>query len=284
MALKKLAFAIAIGFFSALALGAIPGAAQSISHFALWLSGTPVSNSNPLPISGSTNSTIYLGGNPVNGSNPLSISGSTNSTLYLGGVAVSGANPLTTSGVNNSTLYLGGIAVSGTNPLTITGDTNTPTYAAANQSIANTGAGDLFCIAGSGTKTIYIKRLRVSATATSAIVVAVSLIKRSTLDTGGTSANETEVPLDSTNAAPTATVVSYTVSPTAGTAVGAVRSRKIAVGVQGNTATTSEALFDFANYFDQPLVLRGTTQNACVNGTAAGSGGSWAIDAEWTEQ
>lgn len=171
-----------------------------------------------------------------------------------------------------------------TNPPVINGNTAIPSYATADVNIANTGAGDIFCIAGSATKTVYVKRIRVSATATSAIVVNVSLIKRSTLDTGGTPVTETLVPLDSTNAAATATATGYTVSPTAGTAVGAVRARKIAIGVQGNTATTSEALFDFANYYDQPLILRGTAQNVCVNVGAAGTGASWAVDAEGTEE
>lgn len=176
------------------------------------------------------------------------------------------------------------VAVTPGSPMPVTGATNVPSYAAGNVGIANTGAGDILCIAGSATKTIYVKRIRVSGIATAAIVVDTSVIKRSTLGTGGTSATETAVPLDSNNAAATATVKSYSVSPTAGTAVGTVRARHQAIGVQGNTATTAESLFDFAEYYDQPLTLRGAAQNACINVGAAGAGGSWAADVEWTEQ
>lgn len=176
------------------------------------------------------------------------------------------------------------VAVTPGSPMPVTGVTNVPSYAAGNVGIANTGAGDILCIAGSASKTIYVKRVRVSGIATAAIVVDTSVIKRSTLGTGGTSTTETAVPLDSSNAVATATVKSYSVSPTAGTAVGTVRARHQALGVQGNTANTTESLFDFANYYDQPLTLRGTTQNLCVNVGAAGAGGSWATDVEWTEQ
>ena len=169
-------------------------------------------------------------------------------------------------------------------PFPVTGVTNVPTYAAANSSIANTGAGDIFCIRGSATKTIKIKRFRVSAVANTAIVVDTLIYKRSALDTGGTPLTETAVPLDSLNAAAAATVLSYSSSPLTGTTVGPVRARHIAAGTQGNTATVTEALYDFATYYDQPLTLRGAAQSACVNVGALGAGGNWAIDTEWTEE
>lgn len=171
-----------------------------------------------------------------------------------------------------------------TTPLPITGVTNIPTYAAANASIANTGAGDVFCIQGSSVKTVKVKRFRVSAIANSAIVVDTILYKRSAIDTGGTPLTETAVPLDSLNAAASALVKSYSASPLTGTTVGPIRARHIAAGTQGNTATVTEALYDFASYYDQPLVLRGATQAACVNVGALGTGGNWAIDVEWTEE
>ena len=169
-------------------------------------------------------------------------------------------------------------------PFPITGQTNDTTYSSGDVNIANTGAGDVLCIAGSATKTVYVKRFRVSGTATSAIITTASVIKRSALGSGGTPVTETLVPNDSANPASTATVTGYTVSPTSGAAVGTMRTRKVAVGVQGATATSSESLFDFADYYDQPLVLRGVAQNACINTGAAGSGGSWAVDVEWTEE
>ena len=169
-------------------------------------------------------------------------------------------------------------------PTPITPATEIATYRAADVNIANTGAGDVFCLAGSATKTVRLSRIHVSATASSAIVVNVSVIKRSTLDTGGTPVAETEVPLDSGNPAATATATGYTVSPTAGTAVGPIDARKVAIGVQGNTATVTEAFFTYGDAGQQSVELYGVNENVCVNVGAAGTGASWAIYFEWTER
>lgn len=175
-------------------------------------------------------------------------------------------------------------AVSTKNPMPVSGNTNVPTYSASNENIQNTGAGDVYIINGSDTKIIRIKGIRVSATANSAAVVTVSLVIRSSAASGGTSSQLTVVRSDQLNPAPTAVVRSYSVSPTPGSAIGAVRSRKIAVGTQGNSATISESLFQFSPYWDQPITLRGASQSLCVNVSAAGAGASWAIDHEHTEE
>ena len=174
--------------------------------------------------------------------------------------------------------------VSPTTPLPVTGNSNIPTYGAGSTNIANTGAGDVYCIGGSTTKIVRIKGIRVSATASTAAVVSASVVLRSSADSGGTSSALTVVKSDQNNPDATATVTAYSVSPTPGTAIGTIRVRKIAVGTQGNSATISESLFQFTPYWDQPIVLRGTSQFACVNVSAAGTGASWAIDHEHTEQ
>lgn len=169
-------------------------------------------------------------------------------------------------------------------PFPITPNSSISTYSVADVNIANIGAGDVFCVAGSATKTVYIQKIHASALAGAAIVVNLSIIKRSSLGTGGTSAAETVVPNDSNNAAGTATATSYTVSPTPGTTVGAIMAHKLAAGVQGNTAAVTEAYFRYGNDGQQPIILHGTAENVCVNVGALGTGGSWAIYAEWIEQ
>jgi hypothetical protein len=73
----------------------------------------------------------------------------------------------------------------------------------------------------------------------------------------------------------------FPTAPTPGTAIGTVRTRYI--NIPGNAQSgASEGLFQFSVYWDQPQVLRGSTQGVCVN--AASAGASWAIDAEWTEE
>jgi hypothetical protein len=166
----------------------------------------------------------------------------------------------------------------------VTGNTNIPTYSAATVALANTGAGDLYCITGSATKIVKIKGIRISAVATAAIVGDVSVVLRSAANTGGTATAPAVVKMDQSNAAGTATVAAYTVSPTPGAAIGTVRARKMAVSTAGNAATSSEGLFQFSVYWDQPLTLRGTSQLACVVASAFGAGASFDIDHEHTEE
>lgn len=175
---------------------------------------------------------------------------------------------------------------SGIPPGIVTGNTNVPTYSAAATNIANAATGDVYCIQGSATKTVKVKGVRIAATATAKAVVDVTLVKRSTLDTGGTAATLTLVPHDSMNAAGTAVVKSYSVSPTPGTAVGTFRNDKLGVGTTGNDSAHDQQLFQFSVYWDQPVVLRGVNQSVCVNFPTAGvgAGASINVDHEHTEE
>lgn len=170
-------------------------------------------------------------------------------------------------------------------PLPTTGNTDIPTYSGSVTGIANTGTGDVYCIQGSATKIVKVKGVRVSAVATAAITIPAVLIRRSTLDSGGTSAAVTLVPSDSLNAAGTAVVKSYSVSPTPGTAVGQIRTEKLAIGTQGSANSSDTALFQFTVYWNQPQVLRGVNESLCVSlPVAAGAGASLDIDHEHTEE
>lgn len=202
---------------------------------------------------------------------------------FLIGLFVALAGGAYTAAPSLVTIVSGSAAVGPINPLVVTGNSNIPTYSAA-ATFNNSAAGDLYCVAGSATKVVKIKGVRVSAVATSAIVVDVSLILRSSASTGGGAASVALVAMDQLNAAATGSVTRFTSAPTPGTAIGAIRSRKIAASTQGNSATTSEGLFQFSVYWDQPVTLRGTSQFLCVNTTAVGGGGSWDIDHEQTEE
>lgn len=158
------------------------------------------------------------------------------------------------------------------------------TYAAAIVNQANSSAGDLMCVSGSATKTVWVKKFRVSAVASAAVVADISVVKRSTADTGGTPTSLTLVPLDSAEAAATAAVTTYATAPTAGTLVGAIRAQAlpVATSTSPNLAPVP-TLFDFATYHDQPVVLHGTAENVCLL-VSATAGGQWHLDVEWTEQ
>lgn len=144
-------------------------------------------------------------------------------------------------------------------------------------------ATDIWEITGSASKTVKITQLWVSGTAATAINTSVLLIKRSTANSGGTSSATTFVAHDSTNAAATATGKAYTANPTTGTAVGTIRSIKtfFSLGTAGGTVAT----WDFGIRPAQPIVLRGTSQQLCVNLNGATiSTGSLDIWAEITEE
>lgn len=82
-------------------------------------------------------------------------------------------------------------------------------------------ATDIICIAGSASKTVKLQGIRLSGSGT-AISIPVTLVKRASVNTGGTPAATTANPgvvtqiarRDSGNAAATATLISYTANPT----------------------------------------------------------------------
>jgi hypothetical protein len=174
------------------------------------------------------------------------------------------------------------VPVAPSGPGIVSGNTNVPSYSAAVTSFGNSSAGDVYCINGSATKTVKVKGIRVSVIASAGVVNVISLIKRSTADSGGTPSAVTVVPNDSANPAATATVTAYATAPTAGTTVGTVRSQDISVATTSGSIPSLYALFQFSVYWDQPMVLHGVVEGICVN-VPSTAGGSWSIDSEHTE-
>ena len=173
-------------------------------------------------------------------------------------------------------------------PPAVNGATSIPTYAAALVAYGQSSAGDLYCINGSASTIVRVKKFRVSAIASAAVTQDISVVKRSTADAcsgGCTPTTLTNVPLDSSNAAATASVTAYSSSTglTPGTTVGTVRSQKHAIGTASSTAIgPSPVLFDFYSHYDQAGTLRGVGQGLCVV-VGSTAGGSWNVDVEWTE-
>lgn len=142
-------------------------------------------------------------------------------------------------------------------------------------------ATDIFTITGSASKTIRVVKVDISATQTTAGEANVIFLTRSTANTGGTSTNLTEVPLDSTQSC-TATTLSYTANPTAGSLVGNIAAFKYFIPttlVLGAILT-----YDFGK-LGSAVVLRGTGQVFAVNlNSTTLAGSSFDISAEWTEE
>jgi hypothetical protein len=158
------------------------------------------------------------------------------------------------------------------------------TYSAAATAFASAAtATDVWNMQGSNTKTIRIHKIKVTGTTTSgsAIRITISLIRRSTANTGGTSVTATAVPHDSTNSAATAVVRHFTANPTVGTSIGNVRSDTTSFQGSGITAGVLEWDFESGG---QPLILRGNTQFLSIGfGSVTVTGGVISISCEWSE-
>lgn len=261
-------------------VGYAPAFGQAAQPVVPVVSGAVVSTTNPLPVTGSitvtsplaTNSTIFIGGNPVTVANPFF------SSPVVAGAVVSTVNPLPV----NANVFTNNVAVSPSNPLAISGTISIATYLAAKTGQLNAVTGDLLCVTGSASKVVRVRMLSVSAISSADAVIDVSVVVRSSLDTGGTPTVLANVPSDSTNAAATAVVTTYGTAPVVGTLVGAIRAQKLGVG-KTTGGSTLPAQFGFGNWYDQSVVLRGATQAVCLTTTAL-AGGSYAIAAEWTEE
>jgi hypothetical protein len=165
-----------------------------------------------------------------------------------------------------------------------------PTFEASvsGMQVPQTGAGDAFCITGSATKTVRVKRIQISGTDTTAQTSVMNLVIRSAANTGGTLVTTpTDVPLSSSNVAGTAVIKAYTAVPTPGTAVGIAQSQSI--GFQAATVGTpgSAMVWTYLPSEDlsQEIVLQGVTQSACVNFPSAFTTAGPVVNADvkWTE-
>jgi hypothetical protein len=166
------------------------------------------------------------------------------------------------------------------------------TYRAATTAsvVAAAGAAMFFVIAGSATKTIRVRRIRVSGdTLTTLAVQSIVLEKWSTAPTGGTATALVAVPNDSADAASTASLVQvYTAAPTEGTLVGTVgcnrHIHKSSTVVDGASFADVEWCFGTVPE-TRGLVLRGTAQALSLAfGAAPATAVTLAVEVEWTEE
>ncbi len=159
------------------------------------------------------------------------------------------------------------------------------TYSACvTNQIPVTTAGDCFVLTGSATKIVRLTRVQVTGTATTATTLDVTLVRRSTADSAGTSTTPTIVKHDSGSAAATAVAKAYTVAPTAGTLVGAICSEKLLLAVPAASGGESQVEWIFGNRPAQSPVLRGILEFFAITISAIPAGGSMNISFEWSEE
>jgi hypothetical protein len=166
-------------------------------------------------------------------------------------------------------------------------------YAASGIGIVPAGSvTDIACIQGAANTVIRIQRVRISGTAGTGIIVPVALMKRASLDTGGTPATTTALPvayaMDSNNATAKATLNAWTANPTiVDTSPGIIGVQNLVLtktdGTNGIVAP--ETLFDYdAGATIQKPTLRTAAQALCVNLQATSpSSGLVNVTFAWTE-
>jgi hypothetical protein len=178
--------------------------------------------------------------------------------------------PITSGGDGNNTRLLDG-----------KGDA----YAASATFAMPASATDVFTISGSATKLVKIRRLRFYLTATSGSNATLKIIKRTTANSGGTSATPTIVKFDTNCPAATAVARNYTANPTGlGTSAGDLINTGIYVSGGGTVGSDPFELFDFIGAI-QPITLRGTAESLCINMNGVTfAGNSARVFVVWTEE
>lgn len=205
------------------------------------------------------------------------VAAGTNRVGTLPAIAQSGYNSSTNG--RNTALNTG--AGDGLLQAAVLPSTAIPSYSASAVVASAASATDIAILPGNATNTVLVTEVRVSCTQTTAGTIQLHVIKRSTANSGGTSAGMTEVPDDSSYAAASSAALTYTANPTPGTAVGDVDIAKLGCMATGTAAPNDVYI---ANFRQKPIVLRGTAQGLAVNlNGATVSGGSFTVTYKFME-
>lgn len=170
-----------------------------------------------------------------------------------------------------------------------------PTYSAVSVALVPAAAAtDIFCIAASATKNVSVRRIAIGGTAGTAITTPFVVLRRATVDTGGTAATGTALPVygthTSSDPASVATLVAYTANPTI-TDSSPVLLDSFLVDLPvttaaGGTTEVSHLYGTATDMFQKGLnLLAGGTQQLCINLNGVSvSSGVLQITIEWQEQ
>lgn len=135
-------------------------------------------------------------------------------------------------------------------------------------------ATDTVCIAGSATKTIAVTRIQLSGTAGTLVTLPVTLVRRTSVDTGGTAGSTTANPAntiakhDTLNATASAVPISYTAVPTiVDSSPTYLQTVNLTLPVTSAGTSTVPLDWRFGNIAigEQPLILRGVAAQLCLN-------------------
>lgn len=149
-----------------------------------------------------------------------------------------------------------------------------------------TGATDVWTIKGAANVVTRLLRAQASLTIqTAAQYVDISILKRSTADTAGTSTTPTPVPHDPQAPAAASVVNAYTANPTLGTLVGILDSRRVFAPLTGTAALgPNPVVFEFGKGPEQAHVLRAASDQIAINLNAPANAGTGDFSFTWTEE
>ena len=155
-------------------------------------------------------------------------------------------------------------------------------------------ATDIACIAGSSTKTIIVRRITITGSAGTLVTAPFTLLRYTSVDSGGTAATTTAnwantiSKRDTNDPAATATLISYSANPTINDASPTyITSTHLTVPVTSAGTVTRPLVWEFDTPFSfvKGVVLRGASQQACINLNAVSiSSGLLHISIDWTEE
>lgn len=146
---------------------------------------------------------------------------------------------------------------------------------------------DFFTLTGSPLVVARLISIEIYYAATAAAAYEVALNYNSAPDTGGTSTTPTVVPMDPSDIAASCVVNAYTVAPTAGTKVGAIRGGRVVGGtVAGGGSGILPLVWYFSPNNDKCPILRSASQQLALNGggTALPAGSVFEVSICWSEE
>lgn len=171
--------------------------------------------------------------------------------------------------------------------LTYDNSTMKPTYSATGTGPIATNSTDICSLAGSATKTIKVRRILLSGSATAVVTDPVAILKRSTANAASSGASiMNQVPYDSANSAGTSALAEFhSVAPqTLGTLVGMIADPLITFSNYTTGISNGQQRLYYGE-FGSPIVLRGVAQMVAVNHNASAPTGAFiTCTFEWTEE
>jgi hypothetical protein len=160
-------------------------------------------------------------------------------------------------------------------------------YHASSSHFSVTGtANDIFTINGSNSALIRVVKIGISSTQSTAGINIINLVKRKTVNSGGTAVPVNIVADDSSSNNASAIVTEYKVSPTSGTLVGNLESFTLNSTDGSSTLPAQFIIINFTIGTEDPMILNNANESLSWNlgGITPPTGLRILAFVKWTEQ